>query len=75
MDDENILYAEGFEAALLGIARSCGAQPKACYDYDKCIEILISRDKMSREDAIDFFEFNVVGAYVGEYTPAFLEKS
>ena len=29
---------------------------------------------MSYEEAIDFFEFNVIGAYVGEHTPAFLES-
>jgi len=66
MDDEDILYADGFEEAFMGIARSCGAHPKACYDYDKCIEILVLRDGMSEEDALDFFEFNVAGAYVGE---------
>ena len=74
IEDENILFADGFEEAFVGIVQSCGAVPKACYDYDKCIEVLISRDKMSHEEAIDFFEFNVIGAYVGEYTPAFLES-
>ena len=73
MDNEDILFADGFEDAFMGVVRSCGAQPKACYDYGKCIEILVSRDGMSEEDALDFFEFNVAGAYVGEYTPAFLE--
>jgi|TARA_R110000824_G_scaffold66566_1_gene172670 hypothetical protein len=74
IDNENILFANGFEEAFVGIVRSCGEEPKACYDYDKCIEVLISRDKMSYEEAIDFFEFNVIGAYVGEHTPAFLES-
>lgn len=72
MSDEDILYADGFEGAFIGVVRSFGSQPKACYDYDKCIEVLMSRDKMSHEDAVEFFEYNVAGAYVGEYTPAFL---
>ena len=29
-------------------------------------------EDMSYEEAVEFFEFNVTGAYVGEHTPAFL---
>ena len=28
---------------------------------------------MSRDEALEFFDFNVSGAYVGENTPVFLE--
>ena len=38
-----------------------------CYDQDKIIEILM-RD-MTEEEAIEHFHFNVVGGWVGEYTP------
>jgi hypothetical protein len=43
-----------------------------CYDQDKVIEILM-RD-MSEEEAIEYFEFNIAGAWVGESTPFFLQK-
>jgi len=29
----------------------------------------MSRDGMSWEDAVEFFDFNTVGAWVGEQTP------
>jgi hypothetical protein len=29
---------------------------------------------MSKEEAIEYFEYNVVGSYVGEHTPSFIEK-
>ncbi len=29
---------------------------------------------MSREDAVEFFVVNVLGSYVGEGTPVFLER-
>ena len=44
------------------------------YDTNKCIKILMSRDKMSREEAIEYFEYNVAGAYVGDHTPSFIER-
>lgn len=43
----------------------------ALYDYDKCLSVLMKRDKMSYEDAVEFLEVNTLGSYVGEKTPAF----
>jgi hypothetical protein len=34
----------------------------------------MSRDGMDREEAMDFFSFNVSGAYVGKGTPIFMWK-
>ena len=65
------LVADGFDEAIIGIGRQFNKN-LVIYDEDKCIEILMERDGMSEEEAIEFFEFNVVGAYVGEYTPIYL---
>ena len=73
-DHENILYADGLEDAFIGIIHSKGSQPKACYDYDKCINIFKSRDGMTHEEAIEWMDYNVVGAWVGETTPIFVHE-
>jgi len=39
----------------------------------KVLEILMTRDGMSYEEAREFYEFNIVGAYVGPGTPVFVE--
>jgi hypothetical protein len=70
-DDENVLLADGFEDAFLGIGRKFG-EPHAVYDKEKCIQTLMK--DMSLEEAEEYFSFNVEGAYVGEQTPIFLEK-
>jgi hypothetical protein len=72
-DDEGILYADGFEEALLGTGRRPGQKPIAVYDRWRCIQILMERDGMDDETATEFFEFNVAGAWVGDQTPLFLE--
>jgi len=66
------LLADGFESAFIGWFTRCGKMPIACYDYDKCVVLLMKRDKMSETEAIEYMDFNVVGAWVGEGTPAFL---
>jgi hypothetical protein len=63
------LFADGFDDALIGYdARSfC-----AVYDYDKTEKILVKRDGMSFTEAHEHMEFNVVGSYVGDFTPVFI---
>lgn len=66
------LLADGFEEALVGIARRCGKPALAVYDYELAIEVLIQRDGMDYDEAVEFLEFNTVGAWVGEGTPLWL---
>tara|TARA_R100001244_G_scaffold130857_2_gene103391 strand:+ start:273 stop:515 length:243 start_codon:yes stop_codon:yes gene_type:complete len=70
--DPATLLADGFEAALIGYGTrfSYGV---AVYSRSKCLDILVERDGMDYEEAVEFFDFNVTGAYVGENTPVFLE--
>ena len=60
-----------FEPAILGIAHRFGMQPVVTYDYRKVIDIFA--EDMSHEEAQEYFDFNVIGAWVGEGTPIFIE--
>jgi hypothetical protein len=73
MTQDSLLLADGLDDAFLGIGYQFN-KAFAVYDQDKVISILMERDGMSLEDAREFFEFNIGGAYVGEYTPIFLVK-
>lgn len=68
------LLADGFEEAYLGIFMRFGQEPLASYDYGKCIDVLMQRDGMSYEDAVEFFDFNVIGAWMGDGTPVFIDR-
>ena len=65
-----MLTANGFEKAFIGVGTQFNKEV-AVYDKNKCIDILA--EDMSIDEAHDFFEYNVVGAYVGECTPVFVE--
>jgi hypothetical protein len=67
--NEQALFADGFDEALLGID---AVDYIAVYDAEKCIDILMKTSDMTREEAEEFFEYNTLGAYVGEYTPRFV---
>lgn len=71
--NQDALLADGFEDALMGICWRFGQPALAMYDRNKCVDILVKRDKMSVDDAREFFDFNVIGSWVGEHTPVFVE--
>ena len=62
------LLADGLDDALAGF----DTQGRAIYFADGIIGILMERDGMTLDEAIEFFEFNIASAYVGEYTPIYM---
>lgn len=70
--DEPLIVADGFDEAFIGVGYSFNAA-YACYDTGKVIEIMM-RDGLSYEEAVEHFYFNVLGSYVGENTPVFIDK-
>src|SRR4029450_91811 len=74
-DEEQLALLEGpgFDAALVGLGGRY-VQPRiACYDYDKVITIL-KRQGMSDEEAVEWYDYNLIGAWMGETTPVFLHR-
>lgn len=67
-DYENVLIADGFDDAVIGIEPMT---MRVVYDIDKVIEILMDQG-MDHDEAIEYYEFNIVGAYVGKQTPLFV---
>ena len=61
------------DAAIIGVGVRCGSEPVVVYDYDllvKCFETA----GMDPDDAAEYVDFNLVGAYVGERTPIILMR-
>jgi len=71
--NEDMLFADGFDDALVGYIERAGMPSIACYDKYKCVDILA--EDMNFEEALEYFYFNVLGSYVGENTPCFLTRT
>ena len=67
--DVDILMADGFDDCVLGYDYNWDGVIRLIYSVDKIIKKLVRRDKMDIDEAIEYFEFNMRGAYVGEKTP------
>jgi hypothetical protein len=59
----------GFESALIGYIMNADLLPIAVYDYQKALEVLTANDDMEYLDAVEYLEFNVLSAGLGERTP------
>lgn len=69
------LKADGFDSALIGVGTRCCGQPDVLvYDYDKSVAILQVRDGMTREEAMEYLDMNVLGAWMGTGTPMFVKR-
>lgn len=66
---DELLFADGYDDAILGVGLRFGL-PVVIYSYEKVIEIL--GEDMSHEEAVEWFDFNIAGAYVGDTTPVFM---
>lgn len=67
-----LLEPEYFDEAILGVVSRINTQA-VCYDKNKIIELLMREDKMTYEEAYEHFDFNILGNWVGYYTPVYLE--
>jgi len=72
--NEHALVCREYDSAYIGYTVGAGVAWRAVYDYDLCIDALIESDKMSPQEAVEYFEFNTLCAYVGENTPLFIVK-
>lgn len=70
-EDETILLADGLESAFMGIGRQF-THPVAIYSYKKSLKCLKGMG-MTDEDAEEYFQFNIAGAFIGDQTPVFLQ--
>ena len=67
-----MLTADGFDEAIIGSIISFGRKEIVLYSTQKILDIMVERDDMTQEEALEFFDFNIIGSYNGEGMPAFL---
>ena len=65
-EDQEILKADGFDEAVIGIEER---SMRLIYSVGKCIELLMTKEDMSLEEAMEYFDFNVKDSWVGDKTP------
>ena len=70
------IKADGFDDCLIGLGFKFGNRGTLIYDQAKVIQKLIdnSEGKITEEEALEYYDYNILGAYVGENMPIFVES-
>ncbi|WP_208280497.1 hypothetical protein [Massilia oculi] len=59
--DEKLVFIEGHDDAILGLAE-VGGEQRVVYDHGAVIRRLMRRDGMDLEGAEEFFNYNIAGS-------------
>jgi hypothetical protein len=71
--EEEFILADGLELAFVGVKkRRKGKKLVTCYDSEICLAVLMENGIGSYQDALEYFEYNVLDAWVGDKTPLFV---
>jgi len=72
-DDEDLLFVDGHDDAIVGIAERGGVS-LVVYESVKVMAKLRKRDGMSRDEAEEFFAVNIAVAWFGDMTPIYFTR-
>jgi hypothetical protein len=67
-----------FDRALIGYRveqTGDSHQARAVYSIDKILEVLVDHEGMTPDDAVEWFGFNIEGAYLGPSTPIYVDEN
>jgi hypothetical protein len=70
--NEKALFIDGHDNAIIGTGQRCGQLALAVYD-NSLIRDNLMKEGMDETDAIEFFEFNILGGWHGPNTPILME--
>jgi len=71
MEENDMMLMDGYDDCIVGYVERFGQTAIVCYDKAKVITKLMS-EGMDETDANEWFEFNQIGAWVGDTTPCFI---
>lgn len=70
--DHELIFYDEFDDAIVGVVERFGGNFSVLYSKDKVFEILMS-EGLEFTDALEHFEYNIIGGYLGDATPVFLD--
>ena len=75
---DDLIRWDGFNKAIIGATDVWSNNTrikKLVYDANLMVEVLMERDGMTEEMALEYIDFNIEGAYIGEGQPLVLWKN
>ncbi len=65
-----IVSLDGLHSCIIGVMERFGMESVLIYDREKVLEHLMEQ-QMTRDEAEDFYDYNIIGLWAGDRTPGF----
>ena len=66
------MLVDGFDECIIGICHRIGQEAIVAYGKGQVIAKLMA-EGLDEEEAYEHFDYNIIGSFVGEQTPCFIE--
>ena len=73
--NSEMLVMDGYEDCIAGIVERYGQDPIVCYSKERVLAKMVDEGMEDEQEALEFYEFNQLGAWMGDGTPCFLVTS
>ena len=70
-EEQDYISYDGFDKAIIGTVERIGLNV-LCYDLSMVLDILVAEHGMDEDEAYEYYEYNMLGGWLGENTPVFL---
>jgi hypothetical protein len=71
-NEEAMFLPEEYHPALVGVGWRFSDGPLPVYNIEVVLEIL-TQDGTSMEDAMEWYQYNIIGSWIGSGTPIFVD--
>ena len=71
----DLLFADNFDNAIIGVSMGISSGTKVVYDAEEMARTLVVSEGITEQEAWEYLEFNTFNAYVGDNTPIFFSTS
>lgn len=69
---EGAIILDGLDKAIIGVTEEFGMEHRILYSVNKILDILSNDGMTNREEALEYYYYNIVGGHFGERNPIFL---
>ena len=66
------LLANGYNSAIIGVSGG-NDSGRVVYSVKKMVEVCMKELSVDADEAIEWLEYNTFGAFIGEYTPIYVD--
>jgi len=69
---EGAIILDGLDSAIIGTTEEFGMEPRILYSVNKILDLLSNDGMTNREEALEYYYYNIVGGHFGDRNPIFL---